>query len=621
MNILQKLVTIIQNSINTTVSIPAYINYFLGENIEEDSMSDSAFYDLYSGRSHLSDSNRKKLLSSNDWSINRLKRCLTDSLYSIYIDDIHFDDIYINETQISNELRKLITENKITTNSDISSMVKSLVLLHFFGQTDNIALLFPRFLKHPCKDYISWPETEHRILDLLYKKQLIFIVGKPASGKKQLLLHLLQDDPSSPYRDIFWIDYSSCKLPIEERICTIRFPYSSTKNWNISSVLNLLKQKPSTSILIIDMPSTTCDDLNFIHTYLSNLKMKVVITTRCHDIPKNFNTINIDERPKENLINIFHIINSSTDLSDSDLEKLISIIDNNPYIMSLIAKSLMISKKPIDRFLDHEKWIWYDKGLPKLHSLYHDPEKKYAQNTLNLICRIVPDYPDIVLNSISELSIWAKTPLERSLLVKHFGSQTISECISYGILLPDDSDSNKLFMPQIFADAVWKRYPIDYNDYKNKIFSFLDKLSSGQPLILPFEDLYQIIYNMIFRFHFQVTTMPSRSNKNVICVFHEWNNILMQLIERYMQFGDYCFAQKVLPHLYMSSTKNGDPIQPTVFQKYVQQLLQSQIDYMKSGDFISSIEKIIQILNEWKSNYKLDYITQNPNYSHSKPKI
>lgn len=595
MNLLQRLVETIKKSADCTISRVCCMIYLLGEKIENNYFSDTALYKIYAGETSLSNTHLKDLAKSKDWSFQRLEICLISGT----------EKVRINQQLLIDELYKIADEYHIHTTSDISSMVKPLVHLYFFGMPDS-RLLFPAYNKRGCDNYVSWPSMEQKILDSLKTKQLLFLVGNPATGKKQLLISQLNKYTHFSYPDVFWLDsFDGIDLPLEKRITKISFfGYHATLPLN--TILEFLKQKPATSVLVIDMPSIKQEDLSFIDNYLTVLRMRIIIITRCHTIPDTYKVINIACPPVENLSRIFRQINNTNDLSDNDLKRLFDIVDHNPYIVTLIAKGMAKSKSSLSKeeLLDDTKWIWYKTTLPKLHSSYPNPSDKSAQKLHTLICRILSVYPSNYLyDHASELSIWTKHPLKQSSLEKYFGHNVISQAIAYGILLYFDKDNTKLFMPRIIADAIWKQFPINYTDYRTKIFEFLSIIETGKPSILPYEDLYQIIFNMALRFHFQTTIMPSRIDSKSKNIFQEWNNTLTEIIEHYMQLGNWKFAQETLPYLYTSETKRGTIIAPTKSQQYIQQLLQAQTQYMQSDNFYVALGEIIHTLTDWKNYY------------------
>lgn len=601
--LLQKIVNAIKESAGTTsnkidVSIIGCMTYLLGEE-NEGCLTNNALYNIFKG-SNLSKTHLEALAKSKDWSIERLEFCLIKGSKETPVNQETFED----------KILLLLSEYHITgyNKEEISSMVMPLIYFCFFG-TPVIEPLFCGQEKCGCSTYVSRPDLEQKILNFIKSSSLLFMTGDPASGKKQLLIHVLKEYMSSAYPDVYWLDaYNAPGRSLEKRFFQIKFAVQETDKPSLEKIINLLRQKTSTAVLVIDIPYITQEDFTFIQSYLTDLKVRVIIITRCRTIPACYDVIDIGRFPSEKLIQLFHQcqLNSSADWSDEDLMALFSIVDYNPYIVTLIAKSLSQNTVSLtkEKLLNRSDWIWNENALPILHSSYPNSSDKSAQQLTTLICRILSSYPsDFLNNYASELSVWTKHPIEQTLLEKYFDPAVIFQAIAYGILLHSDQDNDKLYMPGLIADAIWKQCPIDYNDYKSKIIEFLHIIETGKPFILPYEDLYQIIFYMILRFHHQVTTMPSRITTEAKAVFQEWNHTLTEIIEHYMILGNWKFAQETLSYLYTSQNKKGVAIAPTKSQQYIQQLLRAQTGYMQSNDFSVSLTTILQVLMDWKADY------------------
>lgn len=166
-------------------------------------------------------------------------------------------------------------------------------------------------------------------------------------------------------------------------------------------------------------------------------------------------------------------------------------------------------------------------------------------------------------------------------------------------------------MPHLIADIIWKRYPIRYNIYKDKIYDLLHNLEYGKPLSIPYTELYQIIFNIILRFYFQVTTIPSRMKKKSKIILDQtignWNNLLIDITERYMKLGNYQYAQHIFPYLFVSHNTKGEIFPPSTLQIGIKKLLKLQTDYMKSENIIPNLDNIIIFIKDIEKDIEGKY--------------
>lgn len=594
MNILHQLYKLIglhDTSNRKQLSIIKVMNYLLGNNYEK-SFSDNTLYNLYNNKTHLSYNNLHNLALFKGRDAKWLSQCISESIDIPGLSESA--NSLLQEIQSSN---KFIEQN-IPNESDLSSVMDTLVFLHFFHVPDP-HILFRYNERGTCKNYVHCSSIECEISSALTKNNFLILSGNPGSGKKQVLINTLPKYCLASQTDTFWLDApKSSSIPLKEQLLGISF-MGDENRLNMNQLLERLKMKKSSSILIIDRPTFTDDDLSFCLEFLLPMKLKIIITTYRKSFPDTFTIVDVDKRPVDNLIEIFHEYHPDSDFTNDDIRTLLEIVESNVHVLSLIARALSKNDGTItkDMLLNDSEWIWEQTKTTKLHSSYHDSVSKSEDQLLALIGRILSNYNSALLvNSASELSIWTKTPISQDLLSIKWSPSVISECIAGGILQYYDANSEKLFMPRLIADTIWRNTPIDYDEYKEKIFKFIDTIENGKSLSLPYDDLYKMLFNMILRFHFQVTIMPSRIDNHSKENFQQWNKLLADIIERYMEFGNYHYAEHVLPYLYASRNKKGKIINPSELQIATQNLLRKQIACMKVDDMYVGIDNIHKFL-------------------------
>lgn len=599
MNILNELYEIICNNVKSAkkkISIVNFMHYLMGENYETP-LSDATLYNIYKKDRNLSYDNLNKLAMSKDRGISRLHQYIPEE---------------INTSALLNASKKLLDKCFIHSSENsakddtLSSVMNKLVFLHFFYTTNPNTLFLPNE-KASCKNYIHWKEMEHSITSVLKSNNLIFLTGNPGSGKKQLLINSLPKYCLKSHSDIYWLDApASSAIPLERQLLNIHFWGMGKEILLKDELLNLLTRKESSSLLIIDRPIMTEDDLLFCKNYLYNMKLKIIITTLHKALPSEFTVLNIDNRPTDNLIKIFFKNSPTSDFTTEELYTLFNITSNNVHALTMTALALSKKDSTFTKkiALNESEWIWYRQNTPKMHSSYHNSGQKTGQLLPVLIRRILFHYDsNFLIEYASKLSIWTKTPISKKLLITKWDESVISECIMCGILQYHDKSMQKLYMPHLISDAIWSYCPIDYDSYITQISQLLTDIEYGKQLSVSYADLYQIIFNMILRFHFQVTTMPSRPNKNFKNTFNNWNELLTKLIVRYMNLGNYQYALNVLPYLYFSRNKKGELNSLSELQTAIQTLLYKQASYMKSENIISDLENLIIFISDFKEKY------------------
>lgn len=592
-NNLHRLIEAINSSTNTTASIPNLMRFLLGEKTPD--LSDKSYYSIYKNEDRsLSASNQRNLILSTDWSLDRLKACtnITISISSEFLKTLQM--IYKNICSVSNYSKEEV-------------LIKNIVMHCYFGVT-NIDILFPPYCKKSCINYFYWTPKKASPSKMLKSKNILFVTGAPGTGKSELAKYVVTEyTRAAKYPDIGWLESTYEPLPLSKRICDVTFCRSDNK-LTPTTLLQKLKKKPRTSILVLDVPALSEDDFSFIDTNLRNLDLRILITTRTLSVSVEYNHINLDDCPVSYMKIIFNSV-STMKLSACEFKKLLTIIEHNPYVLTLVAKTLENKDSSIDRvsLLDPENWLWKTKNLPKIHSGYKDCGTKTGMQLSALIHRILEDYPsDFFTDRLSELSVWTKTELDIHVLTEHFELDFIEQAIQYGLLRYVDQDNFQLRMPTIIADAIWDRFPVSFDMYKDKIFEFLHFIEIGATLKMSITTIYELITNMIHRFHYQTTHMKSRVTADMQKQYFEWYGLLSNTCAYLIRLGNSKLAENLLTRLYVYASEcNKTVVSLSTNLQCVRALLNVQVKMMKNDDFWGHVSDLYGLLVNFQQVYML----------------
>lgn len=583
------------------------VRFLLGEKITADngddlSFSDSQIMKIYNGERSLSSESLSKLEASTDWSLQRLSSfcpTINNESKTLLIQDVQ--DIY-----------KKHFPDSSTNNLDFNIMIRYLIIYHFFD-TDETGYLFSTFPFNKkglqtCRTYISWPEKEDELYHLLINNQLVFLTGQPASGKRQLVKYCLQTQ--CQYPDLFWLTIQA-DSSLAQQINNIEFRCGETE---YNEVLEILKLKTSSSLLVIYLPLIKDEDYSFIDNYLTDMKITILIITNTILIPDQYVSINIDHRPLKYLKQLYTSFDPVASLSDNEFERLCNVVSFNPLVIELLAKALSNQKCPskddsskliktndfFHDLFDSSSWYIDEHNLPKIHSLYHDNGKKPALKINHFIEKILNHYDkEFLITTGSELSIYAKNEISISDLEKYISTPDISKAIKIGLLQYTGTTKSTVKMPSIIADIIWQKYPINYKDYKERIFRYLYEISLGQTRTISYHSLYDHILTMIYRFHFQITKMKSRNNKTSKDSFIEWNHILCELILYFIKLGNTHAAEKILSRLYIYRSKTGNnEYTAHSLQSLERKIFELHIEFAENISPLETLNKVMQVAQE-----------------------
>lgn len=587
------------------LTIPNIIRFLLGEAIDDSDdlgdfdyspkiLSDSSAYNIYKDTRSLSEHQKYRLLDLpvSNW----------DIVNSYLFVPFSNDNKVIS--QLTDDIKALFEKYYNSPDLPLPYMIQSLVLKHFYG-TDEEIFLFNDNDKSFHSNYVSWRVKEMELYELLKEHNLVFVTGLPASVKTLLVRYFSHshDDWKNKFLLCTYTD-----LPLAERIKYIKFtdddsssadnPANSSAPLDDDEILNNLKDKTAFSLLTIDIPFMKEDDYAFIREHLADMKLKIIVTTKTTDIPDPYVSVNLDNRPVGNLLQIFKLYCPEKFIADEDFGKLCRVISYNPFIMVLVAKAYSKTFS-IEKLLDIG--TWHLDSNPKIHSSYHS-SKKTALSIKKLATRILESYDTSFLSSIgSKLSILAKNEIPQAILENDVPLSDITKAIDLGLLQYTDSKEKIVQMPSIIADIIWQEYPIDYKDYKERIFHNLKKIADGQKLQHTYRFLYEHIITMVYRFHFEITKMKTRPPKESKETFIEWNQILGEIIQRFIRLGNISDAQNLLYRLYSYECSKELNLVPSC-QVLDKEIFQLHIEFAKNSSPVETLEKAIGFLPKLKSH-------------------
>lgn len=334
-NILKELTECIlkYNSDNTARDeIINIIEFLLGEKLSHDDDDELGWTSqyiikLYNGECFPGSEALSELETSSDWSFQRL---------TLYCPTIN-DNIKPLLTQdIRNIYKRYLPDSSVDLAFDV--MIMFLVYYHFFCTCDTAYLFSPfpfdRKRLRTCSSYISWDKKEKEFSQLLANNHLLFLTGQPASGKKQLVKHCLRT--KYQHLDMFWLD-AQTDIPLAQQICNIKFRCGDVE---YNKALEILKAKPSSSLLVICLPFIRNEDYLFIDKYLRDIELSILIITNTPNIPECYTSINTDHRPVKYLKKIYDSFNPVHSFSNRQFNRLCNIISYNPFVIELLAKTL-----------------------------------------------------------------------------------------------------------------------------------------------------------------------------------------------------------------------------------------------------------------------------------------
>lgn len=577
----------------------------IGDNINVFDFSDTTLRKIYLKKSSFSLSNLKILATRQHWDFQALEICIKHQPNNI-------NNLEQRITEIGQNILKKYHYDAPT---DFSSVMRSLVRLHCFNCT-TFNIFFESNFPCLCSNYVPWESKEQELNEKLKQTSIILLTGSAGSGKSQLIINTLKNYYPRNVLDMYWLDVNE-ENSIENELSSIEF---EDKVQDPQIIFQRLQEKEASSILVIHKPLLTKEDLSYIRRNLCPLKLRIIISTYAKILPEDFTIIDLDNRPIENLYSIFkRYLKKDLKFSKKEFQTLAENVSSNLYVLTLIGKALSQKSSPFEKksLLKHFEDLYYKPNNSKIHNTaYHldenEKKSKPGEQLFTHIKKILSYYPkDKFSKELCELSIWTKTPILKSSLLKNWDEEFLEFCLCYGLLQYHSKD--KVFMPKLLADTIWRFFPIrfrndtdssletfpfSFKNYQDTIIKFFDSVSCGKTFSIPYTDLYEIIFQMVLRFHFQVSNTDSRITAENKKVIQEWNDFLTTVIKYYMLLGNYKYAKKLLPCLYFQRTKQGKPKNRKKIETTIQKLLTLKAGYMYSPNIVCTICKLQDALKK-----------------------
>lgn len=487
-----------------------------------------------------------------------------------------------------------------------SGILKKLCAYAFFG-TPYPNTLFEPYEHGTLSNYVSWDTRESDIKKSLETNKLIFISGTPASGKTLITKKVL--------KDYYTTSSDICFITIEDISFSdglTRLPFIDGAH-DLESVLSYLRKKTERSCLVVKKPFLTKVDFEFVDKNLSDLAMKVIILTQMDFESRCYPCFSLQDRPEENLRRIYEASRKEMDLTKDEFKELLKIISNNPYVLSLVGKALNnernLKKDPQlkEKFLNKTTWIdnWNTTSQAKAHGNYRVKNSKSEQALPLLISHILDSYGDTTI--YSPLAVWAKAPVTKKFLIKYGGIsiELINEALRLGILELDSQDNETVFMPSLMADTIWRKHSDSstYSKYCKELTEFLHLLHIGNDIQVPYKTLYNVIRVLLQRFHFQLSTFKPRKNPRKNSDFMEWNRLLIQLIHRLTDLGEYKTAEVFLPYLFLYMQEKEIRDAADSDERLIRDMLHLKAHHLQHSITSNNVNYLIAYFNNAKENF------------------
>jgi len=495
-----------------------FMDWFLGN---QTSYGNTMLKYLYKEERRLELKNRIKISKNAEWELSK------------------FDDV----KNLKNEMKGLF-ENVFKMSSDelgLNQMLRAFLNQYLF-EAIYPEKIFEEYTGQVCHNHIYEKKYTSFFGEAWETSNIVVIYGKGGIGKTQLVKSYLQENKGY-YKEICVVDDF---MSVKEALLGIPFLINDKKN--IEETIHILKEKSNDSVIAIDIPDLKKEDIELIGK-LIGLELRVIIITHQKLPIENIYQKQLNSLEDETLRKIFDVNVDKKDfiMSEEQFEKLLDIVERNTLVIALLGKCL--GKKdghiPMDELLNEDEWIWNKTKLKTVHASEYG--QKEGKTPIRHIIAILDKYC-VMQEEYSELAIWCKSAMSVDGLRQwcRFSENIIPEAYRKGIVEYEDSDKKIIRIHSLIADAIWKFYPIEYQEYQNNINNFLNNIKWGNERFLNYNMLYNGMYNCVQRFGFEISKKINKKRKTDKNVVFEYHENLYSMIDFSIQSGNYYGAERLL---------------------------------------------------------------------------
>ena len=597
-NILRELVEIISQS---KIGIDKVMRYLLGEVVEKQNLDSRTYYQYFNEQINVKRDIRINIGQSKDWSCGRFKKIVEGETRhkAINIEEL------LKKARV--EIEKLYNDNIISFRGDVSweMMIQKLVYKHFFG-TYNVANLFVEKDITRNKKNVIWASKRKDMEQAMAESSLVFITGNPGCGKTRLAKNYLLDKKATETKFLNYvcIDCSQENKKLSEySINVVCIGGRVLNTWR--DFLEAVDKIDKETYVIVDRPILSEDDLNFIENNFVKQNVKFVITTRRQIPEEKYRVVCMNRWQFEQLKEIADMYiseNKRKFINNEQYEQFFEATGHNPYLVELISKSVC------DTYWDENGEIklleiFSRKGTDKLkpvHSDYQKGDSDPASTITNLLDKILMPYYDIEKDMV-KLSLWAYATVSKQILIEIAGisEETIDVALQKSFLIRVPTEQDLFKMPEIVAEAVWRRRPIEYQEYREIVvnsFQVLQKESMDS--LFSYKSMYETWWYMVERIHKQISTVLSQNKKKQKEEFKKWALVLEELKAIADSMGNTVLTKRINELLYLRYEKGKKLDEATEVQRFKKIQTDIKGAYVTDCD---SEKRIKAVLNSFSS--------------------
>lgn len=506
-----------------------------------------------------------------------------DRDYESYINKfLHSQGCYKNKANLDESIKTLyrICFNATTDMTEqfpnSGALFKRLLIQSLYGKPSfdsyDLAPPFPFSDKHKIENFMFREKDLDELEMLMLKNRHLIISGSVGVGKTYLVKefinrHLFSKHSNCKLSDYYIANYqNSLKSSIadmdffnydytEENLCSSQKFYE--KN------LMILKEKGDTSLLVIDNMNADIEEFNDYLTILSELPIRIIITTSCN-IEKSsslFPVYTLSPFSIDILKEIFTHYCSRT-YDDNDINKLIGQLDYNTQATVVFAKTCNKSCVPLSQLLNDASRAHnltfkelgknnsfrtsYDKTSPD----YVNKENKTSQRGLQQHLSNLLFYKRCVsskeLDCLTYLSIFSYIETEIQAALKWIPQLNLEiiQALHFKGWITYSAENKTIQMPRLITECIMSAQKISFSKVApvlKNIQTFLHNFKITSPedpnvLILNFKYVVQVLYEIFFNLHQNYSQTD----------FSDWLDFFIDLVTYYLDNFDTIRSEVIL---------------------------------------------------------------------------